>query len=75
MTDAPKRRGRPPKVIVGAREAAAMADDAPFPTSAMRIKAEALGMHTLQQAWRHATGTQWRPLPVVPADAPDWEDA
>jgi hypothetical protein len=84
MTDAPKRRGRPRKVrpeMAGAlppltfdfweklaeiRAAYAAAE----PTPRIRMKS-GVG---LQQAWRYATGTQWRTLPVVPADAPDWED-
>ena len=65
MTDQPKRRGRPPKVRPAPPseiELAVMSElDPPFPTNCMRIKAG-----TLQQAWQHATGTQWRP---------DWEDA
>ena len=74
MTDAPKRRGRPPKVWTGPTDAAMLGAAPGFapsrPTQCLRIKAGAL-----QQAWQHATGTQWRQVPVVPADAPDWEDA
>lgn len=43
----------------------------PHPTPRLRHKA-GVGV---QQAWQHAHGTQWRPLPVVAADAPDWEEA
>lgn len=42
----------------------------PVPTQRYRFKGGAM-----QQAWQHPTGVQWRPLPIVPADAPDWEDA
>lgn len=28
----------------------------------------------IQQAWQHENGIQWRTLPVVSADAPDWEE-
>lgn len=83
MSDQPKRRGRPPKVRVetfrgipvplkpfGDPAAGGGASTVCEPTCVLRIKAGAL-----QQAWQHATGTQWRQVPVVPADAPDWEDA
>lgn len=36
----------------------------------LRVKAG-----TLQQAVRHPAGWQWVPVPVVAADAQDWEDA
>lgn len=96
MSDAPKRRGRPPKRLQHAALAAAEGDpnafvavaevpprpepmrlpiimawgDTPMPTVRLRVKAG-----TVQQAFRHPTGTEWRPLPVVPESAPDWEDA
>lgn len=39
-------------------------------TIRLRLKAG-----TLQQAWQHPTGTQWRDVPAVADSAPDWEDS
>ena len=87
MTDAPKRRpGRPRKwvddpwsaVVPSQATLAAARDDViasflgtrePTPTARIRIRAG-----VVQQAWQHPTGIEWRPLPVVPDTAPDWED-
>lgn len=89
MTE-PKRRGRPPKVraiddvaqaplrsepLVVSRpmtlKSYATAMGIPQPTRRLRHK-PGVG---IQQAWTHHNGTEWRVLPVVPASAPDWEDA
>ena len=86
MTDAPKRqRGRPRKApgvafILPehpdqhrynlAQSAQLERDTAPWPTHRLRIRAGAI-----QQAWQHPTGIEWRAVPVVPDNAPDWEDA
>ena len=43
--------------------------DAPTPLPRMRLRAG-----QVQQAWQHPTGIEWRPLPVAPDTAPDWED-
>lgn len=77
MTDAPKRRGRPPKVRPADAPPPAWASDpwsavraVPTPTTRIRVRAM-----VLQQAWQYPDGVQWRTLPVVAPDAPDWEDA
>ena len=70
MTDAPKRRGRPPKKAPEDWVADKRFHVLPQPVPYFRIKAGAI-----QQAFAHPTGTQWRALPVVAPDAPDWEDA
>jgi hypothetical protein len=57
---APKRRGQ--RETPGA-----------VPTAALRFKRFA-GATLLQQAWRHPGGTEWRTVPMVPEQAPDWED-
>ena len=87
MIDQPKRRGRPPKVMPqpalsaeafrravqagGLEEGGSLRATGPFPTLRLRHK-PGVG---LQQAWQHATGQEWRPVPTVAADAADWEDA
>ncbi len=58
----PKRRGRPPKVPMDPRAWLV------GPTTRLRLKAG-----RIQQAWQHHNGTQWRDLPAVADDAPDWE--
>ena len=69
MTDQPKRRGRPRKVPVFDpwAELSNIRNDSPTPR--LRVKDGAI-----QQAWQHPNGIQWRTLPVVSADAPDWEE-
>jgi hypothetical protein len=42
------------------------------PPEPLRLRVKA-GL--LQQAVRHPTGWQWVLVPVVGAEAPDWEDA
>lgn len=87
MTDQPKRRGRPPKKWADDpwsamprptdQQVAAFVQgflnivvDGAMPTPRLRHKPGA----GLQQAWQHATGLEWRPVPTVAADAADWED-
>lgn len=80
MTDQPKRRGRPRKAgpegeIATAEKA--MADILSVPTAHLRVKMPArysMEGAFIQQAWQHPNGIQWRTLPVVSADAPDWEE-
>lgn len=64
MTDQPKRRGRPRKETVVAQQSGAV-----VATTRLRVKGA-----FIQQAWQHPNGIQWRTLPVVSADAPDWEE-
>ena len=65
MADQPKRRGRPPKP----RQEPPLEAEPCEPTGVLRVK----DGH-IQQMWLYLTGRRWRALPVVPSDAPDWED-
>lgn len=96
MSDTPKRRGRPPKVLAVTADADAPTFQGipvplkpfdplsgssasggwgftvcePRPLARFRRKGG-----VLQRAWQHPTGTQWRDVPAVADDAPDWEDS
>lgn len=74
----PQKRGRGrPRKVLGADDAGTMAlrqklaELTAMPTTRLRHK-PGVG---IQQAWQHPAGIEWRSLPVVAADAPDWEGA